>query len=617
MINQAIILAAGKGSRLSKYTHNVPKALLPIKYGKTILERMLEQLIKNNIDNIIIVLGYQEANSNLYIKELSKTCNELNIITVNNLDYATTGTLKSLLIGLGEISNSKGDVLIVEGDVVCEDSIFQDILSERKNILAVDSSSKLGEEEMKYVISDSDTIHKISKELCIEDAHGEYTGILRLLESDINNFISIGEEKYKKNNLAFYESIIDSGKIIFNYLDVFPKKWTEVDFPLEYKKARQIFSDEKKISIDYSLFAETSHSPSLFSLIDDPDVKIKDFCFLANPYLLDEKFINNIYIELKQLIGSYPPTQKQLAIKLSQYHLNNIHPDNIIIGNGATELINIINYWSNGSIVPIPTFSEYTDSVGELLKYPLDKKNDYNLDIDHFIKFCKDQSSDKYPNIILINPNNPVGNVISRDKIIRSLVELDQFNIIVDESFLDFFHPSESVLDIINEFQNLIVIKSYGKTIGMPGVRVGAIYSNIDYIREMRKKIPEWNVNSIAAYILDLMTTKEFRIDLQESLKKIAHDTMELFFTLKKIKNIKVFQPTGNYVLVRLLGDMNSTYLRDQLLSDRIFIRDCSNKMGLDDKFIRIASRTIKENYDISKHIEMVLADYELDYNIV
>ena len=102
-MRQAIILAAGKGSRLSKYTSNVPKALLPIKYGKTILERMLEQLIKNNIDNIIIVLGYQEANSNLYIKELSKTCNELNIITVNNLDYATTGTLKSLLIGLGEI----------------------------------------------------------------------------------------------------------------------------------------------------------------------------------------------------------------------------------------------------------------------------------------------------------------------------------------------------------------------------------------------------------------------------------------------------------------------------------------------------------------------------------
>ena len=127
MINKAIILAAGKGSRLEKYTQNVPKALLPIKYGKTILERMLEQFSNNNINSVIIVLGYQHNNAKSYIKELSKTYSNIIIETVNNLDYASTGTLKSLLIGLEKLPDTKGGVLIVEGDVVFEDSILDDI----------------------------------------------------------------------------------------------------------------------------------------------------------------------------------------------------------------------------------------------------------------------------------------------------------------------------------------------------------------------------------------------------------------------------------------------------------------------------------------------------------
>ena len=151
----------------------------------------------------------------------------------------------------------------------------------------------------------------------------------------------------------------------------------------------------------------------------------------------------------------------------------------------------------------------------------------------------------------------------------------------------------------------------------MPGVRVGAIYSNINYISEMRKKVPEWNINSIAAYILNLMTKKEFRKNILDSLKMITYDTAQLYNSLKKIEKIKVFHPTGNYVMIKLLGSINSTELRNKLLSDRIFVRDCSNKIGLDNKFVRIASRTVKENYDISKHIEMVLADYDLENSMV
>ena len=114
MLNQAVILAAGEGSRLSKYTSNVPKAFLPIKYGQTIIERMLLQLANNGIDEIVIVLGYQSDNVLKNINEISESYAGLNIRTVINVDYAYTGTLRSLLIGWEELPNDNEDFLVVD-----------------------------------------------------------------------------------------------------------------------------------------------------------------------------------------------------------------------------------------------------------------------------------------------------------------------------------------------------------------------------------------------------------------------------------------------------------------------------------------------------------------------
>ena len=104
-MRQAIILAAGKGSRLSKYTKTVPKALLPIKYGQTIIERMLYQLQDSGIQELIVVVGYKADNTIKRIEELSNGFPNINIRIVVNDQYETSGTLKSLLIGMKEIKN--------------------------------------------------------------------------------------------------------------------------------------------------------------------------------------------------------------------------------------------------------------------------------------------------------------------------------------------------------------------------------------------------------------------------------------------------------------------------------------------------------------------------------
>jgi len=612
-MKQAIILAAGKGSRLSKYTKNVPKALLPIKYGQMIIERMLHQLQNNGIQEIVVVVGYKKENSLKIIGEFTKTFKNINIRIAINNEYDTTGTLKSLLIGMDELKKINEDILVVEGDVVCDESIIEKIVKDGANTVLGDSSRILDDEAMKYDLDQSGYIHNMSKNLSNDKAVGEAIGVVRFGANELSSFLDLSLKIFENNKYAFYEEVINSEQVKFNVIDVSPHKWTEVDFPSEYKKARQIFSDTEKIKIDYSLFEKTTHSPSIFELIGDLDIEIKDFCFLANPYLLNDLFIEEISLELKQLFSTYPPLQYQLRKSVSKFHDGKILPENIIVGNGATELIDIINFTSSGSIVPIPTFSEYIDSVKNLLTYQLSEKNDYNLDINHFIEFCKKQDPKKYTNVILINPNNPIGRFYKKEEIIQVLIALKEYKIIVDESFLDFSDPDQSVLDELLNFDNLIIVKSFGKTLGMPGARLGAIYSNKLYIDAISKNVPIWNVNCIASHIIELMSKNDFKNRLKSSINKVKRDTMELYCQLDSIPYLKAYKPTGNFVMIKLMNGMLAKDLRDILLKEKIFVRDCSNKIGLDQKFVRIASRTKQENLDISKHIEIILADYESD----
>jgi len=140
---------------------------------------------------------------------------------------------------------------------------------------------------------------------------------------------------------------------------------------------------------------------------------------------------------------------------------------------------------------------------------------------------------------------------------------------------------------------------------------LGAMYSNSDYISKIEEKIPVWNVNCIASYILELISNNHFKKRLQISIDRVKKDTNQLYINLNKIPYLKAYKPTGNFVMAKIVNGMIAKELRDNLLQERIFIRDCTNKVGLGQKYVRIASRTQKENFDIARHIEIIMADFE------
>src|SRR5580692_6872058 len=150
----------------------------------------------------------------------------------------------------------------------------------------------------------------------------------------------------------------------------------------------RVRSDVAPSELRKHLFYETSHSPSLADLVGYEKARdIIDFCFIANPYYPTPEMLQDLQRNLPNLIKSYPSSnpltsQKNLAAVL------NVDPERLIIGNGATELISLIDLTLIDRLaVPIPTFGEYIEKMKDQRDadlYALDPDNAYRLDLDDY-----------------------------------------------------------------------------------------------------------------------------------------------------------------------------------------------------------------------------------------
>ena len=261
------------------------------------------------------------------------------------------------------------------------------------------------------------------------------------------------------------------------------------------------------------LFYETSHSPSLADLVGYENAKdIIDFCFIANPYYPTPEMLEDLKENFPNLIKSYPSSnpiisQKNLAAVL---HVN---PEHLIIGNGATELIVLINTTLIERIaVPVPTFGEYIEKLKDQRDaelFTLKPEENYQLDLTDYLAWVRQRGLKA---LLVINPGNPTGQLFSLDEMIEFLQRAkDMELVIVDESFIDFAgDPIPSLLPVADQFSNLLLVRSMSKHCGVPGLRLGYCYSgNLFVLNRMRQYIPTWNVNTLAQYFLSLLPSTD------------------------------------------------------------------------------------------------------------
>tara|TARA_Y100000768_G_scaffold388808_1_gene387367 strand:+ start:3793 stop:4965 length:1173 start_codon:yes stop_codon:yes gene_type:complete len=366
-----------------------------------------------------------------------------------------------------------------------------------------------------------------------------------------------------------------------------------------------------------------SHSPSIQSLkniSDEINIKV-DACFLSNPYATDLfiEYMSKDLIssgKLREYLEFYPSQNQQIAQLLS--NAINVDKEKILIGNGATELIESIcnSIIENSCVITLPTFSPYYEFLSQdvkLLYYKTHKENAFNVNLINFIEFV----NSKRPNtVVIVNPNNPTGTYLNKSQIIKIL---DEFkfceNIILDESFVHFAYENESLdmidyYDLTEKYKNLIIIKSMSKDFGVAGIRIGYAVMDPKKVKRFLSKGYLWNSNGIAEYFLNIYNDKEFKKRYEIERKRYINDTIKFYDDLKSIKNISCIPTLSNFVLTDIGDKFESDLLCSlMLIRHGIYTRNCDDKIGINGNYLRIASRSKNENRLIFKSLEEITRD--------
>ncbi len=363
-----------------------------------------------------------------------------------------------------------------------------------------------------------------------------------------------------------------------------------------------------------------THSPSITSIKAElPELEIKvDACFLSNPYAT-ELFLHYFKKELietgeiNKVLEFYPSQNKEISLLVGS-HLS-IDPARIFIANGATEIIQAIihNFVKGKLLINIPTFSPYYEFAlpgTEVVYYNLKKEDNFRLDPDQYIAYVKEAK----PNtIVLINPNNPDGGYLPHKEMLRVIKELAWVpNIVIDESFIHFAFENSSlvlpsIVNLIEQYPNLFIIKSMSKDFGIAGIRCGYAILPPDKVAQLLKTGYLWNSSGLAEYFFRLYTRKDFINEYEEVRKKYITESLFFVTELNQIPKIKVYPTKANFVLIEILNGKTADDISTELLLNHgIYVRNCSDKIGLNGQFIRVATRYKEENEYIVKSLRSI-----------
>lgn len=326
--------------------------------------------------------------------------------------------------------------------------------------------------------------------------------------------------------------------------------------------------------------------------------KVMDFSANINPYGLSANIKNAVLAELDNIVHYPQPNARDLCKKIGETY--NIASDKIIVGNGAVEIIYTLCHIlkPKNALIVSPGFSEYeraARSAGADIRYAmLDEKLDFNSPMRDIIVNIK--GSDL---LFIGNPNNPTGTLYMLEDM-ELLIEHAENNgcfVVVDESFMDFIKTSEafSVLPLVEKYHNLLVLHSLTKFYAIPGLRLGFAATDHEVLDPLYAAKDIWNVNSLAqAAGLAALDDKKYQ---RRSRTYTRTEINYLYEELCEFKQLKVYEPTVNFILVNIAETkLTATNLREKLLNYNIIIRNCANYPGLDENYVRFAVRTREEN---------------------
>lgn len=291
-------------------------------------------------------------------------------------------------------------------------------------------------------------------------------------------------------------------------------------------------------------------------------------------------------------ICSYPD-REYLSLRKCIADYVNTDYENIIMGNGSTELISLLIQIEHPkkALIIGPTYSEYEREIalggGTCLYYPLKEEQNFALNAEHFAT----QLNESIDLVVICNPNNPTSSAITR-KTMRHILDVCKQNdifVMVDETYVEFADNYEEITSVplTAFYNNIVILRGTSKFFAAPGLRLGyAITGNRDFIKLMNTRKNPWTINSLAVIAGEIMfQDKEY---IQKTRKLISEERARIYQIFSKDNRFKVYPPSGNFMLVRLMSEgLTSNELFDRAIREKMMIRDCSTFPFLDNKYIR------------------------------
>ena len=585
------------GRRLGEYTRENTKCMVPVN-GVRLIDRLLRQLLRQPLRRIIIVVGYKGQALRHYVAEAYP---DSPIEFAENPIYDRTNNIYSLALVKDRLQED--DTLLVESDLIFSDRLIPMMVENPyPNLALVAKYESWMDGTMVRIDDDHNIVNFISKDAFNYAEAADYYKTVNIYKfsrefarQKYAPFLeaytkAVGLNEYYENVLRIISLL--NGNHDLKALEIGNEKWYEIDDKQDLDIAEALFADEQDVLRKYyGRYGGYWRFPQML-----------DFCYLVNPYFPSPRMKDEMRAQFDTLLTEYPSGMKVNTLLASKCF--GVSEPYVVPGNGAAELIKLLMEDCSESKVGFvrPTFEEYPNRYDWQRQVTFVPRNaDYRYSADDLTEFFADKGIGQ---LMLINPDNPSGNFIAKADVLRLARWCGEraIRLVVDESFVDFSDDfaTNSLLDdsTLEDYPNLVVMKSISKSYGVPGLRLGILASaDKALIASIKKDVSIWNLNSFAEYFMQIYN--KYEKDYERACEKFVRERAYFYSQLQQVPFLRVMPSQANYFLCEVLPPHRASDIVVRMLKHHnILTRYCSLKPGLDPnrQYMRIAVRSREDN---------------------
>ena len=585
------------GRRLRDLTRDNTKCMVEVN-GVKLIDRLLGQLATLRLQRVIIVVGYKGQELREYIEKEWGERDALKIEFSENPVYDKTNNIYSLALVKDKLQED--DTLLIESDLILDDRLVSMIVDNPyPNLALVAKYESWMDGTMVTIDKDCNIVNFVPKKAFNYQEVDKYYKTVNIYkfsrEFSQHKYVPfLDAYSLAMGNNEYYEQVLRVITLIdsvdLKALPIGNEKWYEIDDVQDLDIAETIFAEDDEMLHRFNYrYGGHWRFP-----------KMLDYCYLVNPYFPTPRMKDELRANFDTLLTEYPSGMMVMQLLAGKYF--GVKKEYTVVGNGAAELIKSLMEGETGKIgVIYPTFEEYP----------------HRLKPDQVVSFFPDNGDLRYTeddlmaffdgkgiaSLLLINPDNPSGNFISKEGLLRLTAWSKErgIRLIVDESFVDFSddfeHNSMISNDILEENPHLVVMKSISKSYGVPGLRLGVMVSaDTQLINEVKRDVAIWNINSFAEFYLQIFG--KYEADYRQACYRFIKERNRFEKLLREIPYLRVIPSQANYFCMEVLGGITSEELTKRLLADYdIMIKDCNSKNFLKGKnYIRVSVRDTEDN---------------------